>query len=107
MLFFRGPEISGKRPKLTKIAGTVRRSSTIKIKQSGGDKLVFRAPDMSTHGMNAGGYIETLPIKKGGKVKLSLSTAQLPPGYYQVMTLDTKGAGKGSYSVARWVRLVG
>lgn len=107
MLFFSAPEIQGTRPKLTKIASTVRRGKTIKIKQRGGDKLVFRAPDMSTHGMNAGGYVQTLPIKKGGKVKLSLSKAQLPPGLYQVTSLDTKGKGKGSYSTVRWVRLVG
>ena len=57
--------------------------------------------------MNAGGYLDTLTIKKGNKVKISLSKAQIPPGYYQVMVVDTKGKGKGEYSTARWVRVVG
>jgi hypothetical protein len=107
VLYFTPPTLRGKRPKLTKIAGTVTRGKTIKIKRKGGNKLVFRAPDASTHGMNAGGYLDTLTIKKGNKVKISLSKAQIPPGYYQVMVVDTKGKGKGEYSTARWVRVVG
>ena len=107
VLYFTPPEIQGSRPTLTKIPTTVTRGKTIKIKHKRGDKLVFRAPDASTHGMNAGGYIQTLKLKKHGKVKLSLSAAQMPPGYYQVMVVDTKGKGKGTYSKAKWVRLVG
>lgn len=108
VLFFSPPEIQGKRPTLTKVPSVVTRGKTIKITAgSGATKLVFRAPDASTHGLNAGGYIETLDIKSGGKVKLTLSKAQMPPGYYQVMTLDTKGSDKGQYSKARWVKLVG
>ena len=107
VLYFTPPALRGKRPKLTKIAGTVTRGKTITIKRKGGDKLVFRAPDSSTHGMNAGGYLQTLSIKKRGKVKLALAKAQMPPGYYQVMVVDTKGKGKGTYSTAKWVRVVG
>ncbi len=107
VLYFTPPALRGKRPSLTKIAGTVTRGKTIKIKRKGGDKLVFRAPDASTHGMNAGGYIQTFNIKKRSKVKLTLSKAAMPPGYYQVMVVDTKGKGKGTYSTAKWVRVVG
>ena len=107
VLYFTPPALRGKRPSLTKIAATVTRGTTIKIKRKGGDKLVFRAPDMSTHGMNAGGYLQTLPIKKRGKVKKTLSTATMPPGLYQVMVVDTKGKGKGTYSTVKWVRVVG
>lgn len=106
VLYFTPPQIQGKRPKLTKIPGTVTRGQTIKIKAKYGDKLVFRAPDSSTHGMNAGGFIQTLPIKKG-KVTLSLSKAQMPPGYYQVTVVSTKGKTQGKYSTTRWVRLIG
>lgn len=108
VLYFSPPEIQGKRPTLTKIPSTVKRGSTIKIKAgSGATKLVFRAPDMSTHGMNAGGYIQTFDIKKGGKVTVNLSAATMPPGYYQVTTVDTKGSDKGQYSKARWVKVIG
>ena len=107
VLYYSPPEIHGKRPKLSKIPSRVTRGKTIKIKFKGGDKLVFRAPDMSTHGMNAGGYIQTLDIGKSGKVKLKLSKAAIPPGMYQVMVVDSSGKDKGRYSTARWVRLVG
>ncbi len=107
VLYFTPPSLRGTRPKLTRIAGTVTRGKTIKIKRKGGDKLVFRAPDASTHGMNAGGYVQTLTIKKGGKVRLTLAKASMPPGFYQVTVVDTKGKGKGTYSTARWVRVVG
>ena len=114
VLYFTPPEIAGSRPKLTSVPATVIRGKTIKIKYSGGDKLVFRAPDASTHSMNAGGYIQTLSIKKygkksakKGKVTLSLSKAQMPPGYYQVMVVKSKGSGKGSYSTSKWVRVLG
>ncbi|MFT4165230.1 MAG: DUF1929 domain-containing protein [Microlunatus sp.] len=107
LLYFSPPEIKGKRPKLTKIPSTVTRGKTIKVKAKDGNKLVFRAPDSSTHGMNAGGFIQTLSIKTKGKVKLSLSKAQMPPGYYQVFVVSTKGKTKGKYSTAKWVRVLG
>ena len=107
VLYFTPPSIVGKRPTLTKIPATVKRGQTIKVKVKGGTKLVFRAPDQSTHGMNAGGFIQTLSIKKKGKVKVSLSKAQMPPGYYQVSVVSTKGKTAGKYSVVKWVKLVG
>ncbi len=102
------PEISGVRPTLTSIPRIAKRNATIKVKTGkGATRVVFRFRDSSTHGLNAGGQIETLKIGKGGKVKLSLSKATLPPGEYLVVSLDDKGKNKGSWSLGKSVRLVG
>lgn len=101
------PEISGVRPTLTSIPRTIKRNATVKVKVGrGATHVVFRFRDSSTHGLNAGGQIETLKVSKG-KVKVSLGRAQMPPGEYQVFALDKSGKNAGSFSVAKSVKLVG
>ena len=101
VLVFSPPYLyKGTRPTITSAPSVIKRYGTFSVKTTGGaTRVTFTRPPSPTHGLDTGDGYMSFPIKNG-KVDLSGAWKRyMPPGYYRMWAVNSKGA----VSKAKWV----
>ena len=101
VLVFSPPYLyKGTRPTITSAPSAIKRYGTFSVKTTGGaTRVTFTKPPSPTHGLDSGDGYMSFPIKDG-KVDMSGAWKRyMPPGYYRMWAVNSKGA----VSKAKWV----